>query len=103
MINLDWKSYTHDRLIANHPNGFSIIKPKEDVSRVPLSCSICDAIFRSRDDEMACREFDCCNLCAMQWAHARKIEWNNGWRPSREQVLESIKNRTFPFVTIDVD
>jgi len=102
MLNLIWEQYHQDRLIANHPQGFLIIIPKNEATSVPLSCPVCDILFRSRNDEMAYQEFKCCDICAMQWAHARKTEWNEGWRPSPEQVLESIKNRPPPFIILDV-
>jgi len=103
MNDLEWKPYPQDRLIAQHPQGFSIIVPKDFKGSIPVNCPVCDTLFRSSDDETAYQEFKCCNTCAMQWAHARKIEWNTGWRPSREQVLDSVKDRLPPFIALDVD
>jgi len=102
MNDFEWKQYLNDRKIAIHPGGFFVIVPTESKVMTPLCCSICDTLLRSRDDEVSHKEYGCCNLCAMQWAHARKKEWLNGWRPSKEEVAEIVQNRPPPLVVFEV-
>lgn len=88
----DWERYLNDRLIK-HFDKFVVIKPVDAEPAVPLSCSLCDTLMRSCDDEEACLEFGCCHFCAMTWAHPRRQLWKEGWRPSRDQVEEAVSLR----------
>lgn len=90
---MKWKPYLKDRLISHHPSGFSIIKPKEVVSVIPLACPVCDHLLRSSDDAAHYTNFNCCERCANQWAYGNKTAWQNGWRPSESEVLADIKSR----------
>jgi len=83
----EWRDYIHDRLISEE-DGFYVIVPRDAEACVPLSCPLCDTLMRSRDDEGAYLEFECCHSCAIRWAHCRKDSWHSGWRPSREKILE---------------
>lgn len=99
---LTWRPYLNDRLVAEHPDGFFVIVPDDVEPAVPLSCPVCDRLLRTRDDETAYKEFKCCDMCAMQWAHARRKEWSEGWRPTSDQVKEAVSNRPPLTVVFDV-
>lgn len=99
----DWRSYLHDRLIKDEPEGFFVIVPVGADPPVPIACSVCTALFRSRDDETAHREYGCCDLCAMQWAHPRRKEWAAGWRPSKTDVETVVSSRPPLPVVFSVD
>ena len=99
---MDWKPYIKDRLIAEHEDGFFVIVPASFEPAVPLSCEICDRLFRTHDDKVAYKEFQCCHLCAMKWAHPRRDKWKeDGWRPAAEQVKEDVANRPPLFIEFD--
>lgn len=101
---MEWKPYPKDRRFAEHPTGFVIIRPLDDDEQpVPLSCPVCEALMRSRDDEASYGEFQCCNRCALAWAHARRKEWKEGWRPSPEQVERLESERPPLTVTLVID
>lgn len=100
---MDWKPYFADRLIFHHDLGFAIIVPIDAVVALPLSCIICGYLLRTRDDEIACRDFGCCDKCAMAWAHPRREEWAKGWRPDPKIVIENVSNRTPSSVNFDLD
>ncbi len=100
---MDWKPYPNDRLMTQHPSGFVIIKPVEDDTPTPLACPICEALLRSRDDEVSYRDYECCYRCAMNWAHARRKEWKEGWRPTPEQVVRLEADRPPLIVKLDID
>lgn len=99
----DWRPYLRDRMIMEDPTGFFTIVPTGAEPPVPLACPVCDRLYRSRDDEAAHQEFNCCHLCALQWAHPRRAEWKAGWRPSSEQVIAAVSERTPLLVAFDVD
>ena len=82
-MTLVWKDYLNDRLIAEHPDGFKIIKPKDrKLSGQPLFCPVCDCIFSSFYDDEAWRKFECCDSCANRWVYPDLERWKTGWRPS---------------------
>ncbi len=85
---LEWKLYPGDREIAEHRGGFYVIRPKvTSTSNITFYCRLCSTVMRSSDDEAANREFRCCHMCALQFAHPRRKEWlEDGWRPTQEDV-----------------
>lgn len=98
-----WKPYLNNRLIKNVDDQFYVIVPEEIESIVPLYCPICERLLRTQDDENSYLEYECCNFCALNFAHARKNEWKNGWRPTKEEVKERSTNFPYLSVTIDID
>lgn len=102
-LQMIWKPYVRDRLIATHPSGFVVIKPVDAQSSVDVFCAICDHAMRSRDDEIDWRSYGCCNRCAQRWAHSRKDAWMSGWRPSAEQVLNAESERLPLHATLSID
>jgi len=92
-----------DRLILDHEKGFPIIVPTGFTEPIPLFCDVCQALFKSSDDENSYREFKCCYLCALNWAHPRRKEWKDGWRPTPKQISEVIKERVPAMLIFDID
>lgn len=97
-----WKSYIDDREICEYSEGFVVIRPRVYSSPIPLSCSLCHFLMKSRDDEESYNEFGCCHLCALTWAHSRRLEWKAGWRPQKEAIASSISQRPAPNIRFDV-
>lgn len=97
------RPYLKDRLIEEHPEGFVVIVPVGSEPPVPLVCPICDHVLYGRDDELSHAEFSCCDRCARLWAHPRRSDWKNGWRPTSEQVLTAEEQRTPMVLVLDVD
>lgn len=60
----------------------------EELQKEPLPafCEICESIMFSIEDEIAFDKHKCCKWCSMIWAAQREQEWNDGWRPSEEQI-----------------
>ena len=87
-MKLEWRDYLDDRLIADHSDGFKVIKPKmmESDNNRPLFCPICEAIFLSHYDDEAWDKFKCCDACASRWAYPDLARWNAGWRPSEDDL-----------------
>lgn len=89
---MTWRPYHRDRT-AEDRDGYVVIKPVGAAAPIPLFCGLCRVLYRTREDEEAHKEFGCCHLCALAWAHSRKDEWANGWRPSSEDVDGSVARR----------
>lgn len=87
----EWKTYTNNRIITEHPSGFYIIKPKDFRRGRPLFCSLCNSIMRTNFDDEAYSKFECCDSCATFWAYPNKDKWIEGWRPSPEDVMNKYK------------
>lgn len=88
---INWKPYMKDRLIAEHPRGFYVIKPAEVNDSQPLFCPLCESIMRSEMDDDAYKKFTCCDSCATTWAYRNKEKWKEGWRPSSEEIANKYK------------
>jgi len=98
-----WRQYLKDRLIEERSEGFVVIVPVGAEPPVPLACTLCSHVMRTREDEVSHYEFGCCERCARLWAHARRAAWKDGWRPSADQVVEAEANRTPLSLVFDVD
>lgn len=84
---IEWKKYLKDRKIYKHPDDFYVIVPENLKMGQPLFCPVCSRIMRSKLDEESYEKFTCCDTCATYWAYPNKDRWNEGWRPSSEEVL----------------
>jgi hypothetical protein len=91
---MEWQNYPDERLIAHHPSGFSVIKPKiMNDSEQPLFCPLCESIMNSSYDDESYSKFECCDECAGTWAYPNKEKWKSGWRPTEEEIKVRYKNR----------
>lgn len=59
----------------------------------PLFCQICETVMTGIRDAEYHRLHGCCEECGINWAERRRKEWIAGWRPSSEEVSDSIKDR----------
>jgi len=98
----EWLPYPGERLYKKSGNHYVIV-PNDRVSGVPISCPLCTALMRSRDDDIAYESFECCHACAMTWAHPRRKAWAEGWRPSAEQIAASVVERPGMLLNFEVD
>jgi len=88
---MEWKPYMKDRIIAEHHNGFYVIRPVEEDESQPLFCPLCESIMRSTMDEDSYKKFTCCDSCATTWAYPNREKWKEGWRPTSEEVVNKYK------------
>ena len=88
---MEWKSYLNDRLIAEHKDGFFVIKPNKLEESMPIFCPVCEFIMRSSMDEDSYRKFSCCDSCSTTWAYPNKKKWSEGWRPSSDEVANKYR------------
>lgn len=90
---MEWKSYSGNRMIAEHPSGFYVIRPSNKENSKPIFCPVCDYIMVGELDRDSYKEFECCDSCATFWAYPNKTKWKEGWRPSSEEVMNKYKVR----------
>lgn len=67
--------------------------PESLAKLMPFFCKVCEFPHDSNRDWMYFEKFGMCQECAMCLVEARQSEWENGWRPSREQIDMYINER----------
>lgn len=95
--------YLRDRMILKREEGYYVIIPKNATPPVPLSCPVCDFLFRTSEDERSWHKFKCCERCATFWAIPKRELWESGWRPSGEELRKEVSSRSPIVVDINID
>lgn len=94
----EWKSYPHNRKIKEK-ESYVIIVPEsfdeKSIETMPIFCSVCKIRFGRKEDEDTYKKFRCCSSCADNWAYSHKMKWQDGWRPSLEEIELSVEKRRF--------
>jgi hypothetical protein len=62
--------------------------------RTPAWCPVCDLVMKggSGGDDRYYFKFGCCRFCYVEFVEHREERWQQGWRPSAEQVARMIAN-----------
>ena len=94
LITSDNWTIINDRKILHYNNQFYIITPLE-FEKGDTCCEICNEIIKTSEDVESIKKYNCCDLCAMKWAHPRRKMWENGWRPSQEEISLEIAQRVW--------
>ena len=92
----DWKIYPNNRKFV-HRESYILIVPNDydKPKNMPLFCDVCEIRFANKEDEKTYKSFGCCSSCADTWAYSHKEMWKEGWRPSKQQIEESVRKRCF--------
>jgi hypothetical protein len=56
------------------------------MSDMSLFCSVCNFSLDYRHDFSYYNKYKCCRHCAMKWAESQYDKWNQGWRPTTEEI-----------------
>jgi hypothetical protein len=88
----EWKDYFSDRLYKETDFGVIII-PKNYEEPSPLNCPVCDMLLSSFEDNESYKSKKCCHDCCYKWADANLQKWNEGWRPSLEEIELEVRAR----------
>jgi len=88
-----WKQLTRNRKAKAHPHGFDVIIPNDGHEIVPLDCGVCGFLMKNYSDVITYRKSKCCSFCFMKWVDADPTSWDNGYRPSLEEIEEEKKKR----------
>ena len=86
-----WHTFDKNRIARHHKSGFLIIKPK-NLSTVPFTCPTCNMIMRNSEDVSYFQKYKSCFYCATYLIIPNAERWKKGWRPTKQQIKEYIKN-----------
>jgi len=86
-----WHLFDKDRIARNHKSGFLIIKPKKN-NVIPFVCPLCDLLMRNQNDILSYHKNKVCFSCETHLLIPNKKKWDTGWRPTKQQIKEYIKN-----------
>ena len=75
-----WKKLDDDRVFAEHPSGFTIVKPVLGDDPAPLFCDVCGMVNGSIDDVVTYHTDGCCSTCSLRWVDVNRDRWASGWR-----------------------
>lgn len=67
-------------------DGIISIRPQRAGLVTPLFCPVCNFVMNSASDVEAFEIAKCCDECYIKWAQARKKDWEEGWRPAKEEI-----------------
>ncbi len=61
---------------------------------VPFWCPLCECAMGSQRDVDSYREVGTCADCEREFSDSNRTAWLGGWRPTREEVDQSLKKRS---------
>jgi C4-type Zn-finger protein len=64
-----------------------------NANNMPLFCSLCELPHIKIKDRYCFSEFGICSECGYKFAEVKRKEWNNGWRPSTEEIYIYVTER----------
>jgi len=88
-----WSELDQDRLISRKKYNIVLVKPKQVRFHMPLFCPVCNIVMDASADSFTYDKFECCEPCANKWAFINSDTWNDGWRPSGEEIAHAVSER----------
>jgi len=67
----------------------------ESHPEIPAFCPVCEVVIASSMDEDAISSVNCCRECETSFFEVNREKWQNGWRPSRDEIKSSLNSRLF--------
>ena len=74
--------------------------------RDKLFCPVCNLVMKNSEDFDSFALRKCCSACDLEFAQKSYKKWDSGWRPSKSQIDNHIKNvekRTINLFDIEED
>jgi hypothetical protein len=90
---------SNDRIVVEHDSHLTIY-PDEMGELIPAACPVCDHLLRTSDDEMMYVKFGCCDACAAEWAWRDTKSWNDGIRPTKDDIEKRCACRPKLFLSV---
>jgi|APSaa5957512535_1039671.scaffolds.fasta_scaffold257066_2 hypothetical protein len=86
-MNEEWKKGYKNRKYKFEGSHFLLIKNGDFSNKsIPFDCPVCEILMRDRNDSIAFQIFECCRECMYDIAYPNKDRWEEGWRPSEEEL-----------------
>ena len=82
-----------NEIIFEEKNGLNIIKPANYVCS-EKDCKICGFALRDMQDVSEHNQYGCCTECSVYFRQPNSKKWDNGWRPSRKEIENTIIIKT---------
>lgn len=90
----DWKQISEGKKQRFESADLAVVMPTDELDQsVPAFCPVCRFMMRTEEDVRKYEVAKCCHACGMKWADARLIAWNEGWRPSPDEINSEIEFR----------
>ena len=80
-----------DTITYEEKNGLIIIKPA-NYTCSEKDCNICGLALRDMQDVQEHNLYGCCTDCSLHFRQPNAKKWDNGWRPSRNEIDNIINN-----------
>ena len=68
---------------------------------VSAFCGVCESMLRSQSDEDCMRKLIFCFHCAIDFAYPNKKEWDLGWRPLHDEIVQRLSRR--PNMSVNIN
>jgi hypothetical protein len=65
---------------------YTIVIDENETVQIPLFCGVCELPLLKIEDDIAFREFKCCDHCSTMWAYQDKEKWDLGERPEQSVI-----------------
>ena len=92
-----------NKIILDRENYKIVInKDYNEDSVIKAFCDVCLCLIRTQFDEDAMIKMNCCFNCSTEFAYPNKEEWDKGWRPKKDEILENISKRPGIMINIDI-
>jgi hypothetical protein len=92
MNDYSWKKIDNTREMMEF-ESFLLIRNLGKKAKNPICCKVCQTMLRGADDIEEHAKLGACKKCCDKWAYVNYKEWNNGWRPSEEDIIKELKDR----------
>ena len=79
------KFFQDEKKAKENYKGFLVTK-KLLSKETKRECPVCGSYSFSVKDDLYMARFECCFNCYIQWVENREERWQNGWRPTKEQI-----------------
>jgi hypothetical protein len=81
----------NDKMLYEYHTHKVIFDPNIIQDMMPISCEYCTKLYRTVEDEISYINFGCCDLCSQLFVRPNLEKWNNGWRPTKLEIEDIIK------------
>jgi hypothetical protein len=87
------KNKSHSRQKEIVVRGDIVIKKREPKAATERKCPVCKTYSFSAADDLYMNRFGCCHDCYLDFVFAKPAEWENGWRPTDQEVEIYLRRR----------
>tara|TARA_Y100001970_G_scaffold219254_1_gene268996 strand:- start:965 stop:1297 length:333 start_codon:yes stop_codon:yes gene_type:complete len=87
----------------DHTSGFSIVSPRDLSKPIPSFCPVCKFVMNRPDDDECFLKFACCYDCRVRYVDRDRKNWEQGKRPTQEEIRKSNQERNSIPISLKID